>query len=179
MGKKYYFTAVKKINPRDMEYFLEEQASEGYMLETVGELGLFYFNFIETAPQKCKYVVDISSLPKNLYMGTLVDDGWEYMGKTANCYIWRKVYEDQRPKDFADKVCLRKHCLRMGTAFLIASIICVLAFLGFIYGISLENKMGVRIHTVAYCVEAAFIIPFVLLFSYISKKLFNGLKMYK
>lgn len=171
---KEWFVSLKYIVPSEMEYYLEEKAAEGYMLKEVGQMGLFYFEFQEDKVQKCKYVVDISALPKTLYMSTLIDKGWEYLGKTGNCYIWRKCYENERPDDFADYSCRKKHCLRFGLAMLLIAIILLAAIGYLIWGIYMEKKYGVNTHIITYIVEAVIDLPFALLFGNMARKLLNN-----
>ena len=72
----------------------------------------------EDVPEKIKYAVDCTSLSKALYMETLINKGWEYSGRSMNCYIWKKRYTGlDRPEDFTDKAALKKHCLILGVVF--------------------------------------------------------------
>ena len=84
--KKKFFASLRYIVPEDLEFFLEESASQGLILNRLGEGSLFYFDFTEASPEKTKYVADITGLSKGLYMGMLIDKGWEYMGRVMNCY---------------------------------------------------------------------------------------------
>ena len=174
MNSKVWFAALKYIVPTEMEYFLEEEAAEGWQLKPVGEMGLFYFEFVEAKPSKCRYVVDVTALPKHLYMQTLSEKEWEYMGNSGNCHIWRKTYEETRPKDFADRICRKNHCKRLGIAMLIFMVLCLAAALALIWGYMYEGKMqaeGPR--HVIYLVEAALQVPFILYFGWAAGKLLS------
>lgn len=168
---KKYFVSLKKIVPSEMEYYLEEMAANGMMLKNLGEMGFFYFEFEEDIPQKCKYVVDISSLPKRLYIETLVDKGWEYMGKTGNCYVWRQVYEDKRPEDFVDHACRRNHCLRMGIGFAFMACVCVLLALALVWGCMVEHRYATAVHVPLYLSEAFIQLPMAYYFGWAAKRL--------
>lgn len=168
---KSWFASLKYIVPTDMEYFLEEKAAEGYMLKEVGPMGLFYFEFIEEMSQKCKYVVDVTKLPKSLYMETVMEKDWEYMGRTGNCYIWRQCYADSRPEDFADQSTRKKYCIRIGLLMLLLCIIFLGTIGALIWGIYNEHIRGISIHTAAYIVEAVINIPFAVYFGYQAKRL--------
>ena len=179
MAVRKYFMSYTHICPSDMEYALEEMASKGLMLQPFGEMGMFYFVFLEKDPVKCKYVVDISSLPKSMYMDTLISKGWEFLGKTGNCYVWRQTYDDERPEDFSDKACLYKHCSRMAFAFLGMAFVCIALMLGLIWGVYYENHMGVNTHIVMYIIESILQIPLIGLLGYAGVKLFKGRDRYR
>ena len=51
--KKNFFASLRYIVPEDLEYFLEERASEGFKLERLRESSLFYFDFTEGTPEIC------------------------------------------------------------------------------------------------------------------------------
>ena len=88
-----YFAAFKHIAPSDMEYYLEEMASDGYILTPLAQSGLFFLKFTESRGERVKYVVDVTGLQKHMYMKTLIDKGWEYMGQVMNCHVWKMAYE--------------------------------------------------------------------------------------
>lgn len=170
---KEWFVALKYIVPSDMEYYLEEKAAQGYMLKDVGETGILYFEFVEQMSEKCKYVVDFTSLPKSMYMESVMEKGWEYLGKSNNCYIWRKCYKDERPEDFADLVSRKKYCFRMGLGMAIIAFLFLAVIIALVWAIFWEKKQGVDTHMVAYIVEAILNLPFVIYFGLLAKKLFS------
>ena len=174
MEKKEYFMSLRKLVPQDMEYYLEEKAAEGYMLKPIGQMGLFYFVFEETKPQKCKYVVDSTSLPKELYLEMLDKKGWEMLGTIANFYICRKTYTDERPENFTDKPSRKKHCSVIGIIFMIVAFLCLFLAAGSIYGIYLENQVGVDTHLVLYIVQTVIQIPFIAYFFMMGRKLLQA-----
>ncbi len=175
MGKKRILASMRYIVPSEMEYFLEDMADGGLRLQDLGQAGLFYFSFIEEKAKKSCFVVDISGMPKTDYIGSLTEKGWELMGRSFNCYIWRKDYGEQRPEDFSDKLCLRRHCLRQGIAFLLFGIlslaVCCLAF-AMLYR---EHKLGLSLpaHDMAYTLIGLTQVP---LFSWF---LWAGVKLLK
>ena len=176
MNKKDWFAALKHPVPADMEYYLEEKASQGLMLCPVGEKGFFYFEFIEDEPQKCKYMVDISKLPKSLYMETMIDNGWSYLGKSGNCYIWRQSYEDVRPKDLSDKVCKQNHCRNLGLIMLFLAILCTVAAGALIWGFIYEIQMEAVKRHYTYIVEAVLQVPLFLYFWWAAHRLLTEKK---
>ena len=175
MTIKKWFVALNKLVPSEMERYLEEMAAEGYQLKYVGEMGLFYFEFEETAGKKCKYVVDVSALPVVSYMQTLLNKEWEYLGKTVNCHIWRKYYESTRPDDFADKTCRRSHCLRIGIGYAFFAILIAILMLALGWGIMFEYTHGTTEHIMAYAIEFVLQIPFMIYFIWGGKKLLKGI----
>lgn len=179
MSVKKYFYAVKHIVPYEMEDDLEQLARRGYLLKNVGQTGLLYFDFREVNPAKYRYVVDYTKLPKAMYMEALIEKGWEYLGMTGDCYIWRMKYEeDVVPEKFSDKECLKKQCTKLGIIFVVLAVLCMAAAGGTLWGISYEHKMGIPIHTVPYAIEAILQLPFIVLFFRLASKLFNAVQFY-
>ena len=168
---KKWFASCKYIKPADLEEFLENCSRDGYHIIPIGQMGFFHFEFIQTEPQKYRYVVDVTALPKVLYMETIVEKGWEYLGKTGNCYVWRKPYEERRPDSFADKACIRKHCLRVGIAAILAMLLCLGAAGYLIYGAYLERKLGFDRYYLSYLIEALPLIPLGIYFGWAARKL--------
>lgn len=177
--KKEWFMLFRYPVPADMEYYLEEQASLGYYLEPIGEKGLFYYEFSEAKSGKCKYMVDISKLPKSMYMETLIREGWQYMGTSGNCYIWKQQYTDERPKDMSDRLCKLNHCKIWAVIMLLLSILFLGVIIGFAYSFYYEIKMNVMEKHYIYIIEAIINIPFFIVFASMLKKLWNGISIYK
>lgn len=128
---KEWFVIFKNLQPSELEYFLEEQASKGRILKKIGEMGLFYFEFEEGDVTKTKYVVDKSALPKEVYVKTLLDKGWELMGTNGPFYIWRQDYEDKRPKDFTDVAIREKTCKIMAAVCAVITILLIVLAVGY------------------------------------------------
>lgn len=172
---KKYFAAFKHIAPSDMEFFLEEMASNGYILEPFSQSGLLYLKFSESRGEYVRYVVDVTGLQKHLYMKTLIDQGWEYMGQTLNCHIWKKAYEKgDRPADFADVRCIRTHCIRMGVVFAVLAILMLALFAGYIFLIYNEHAHAMEVkHDVLYALLACIQVPFTAFFAFLAYKLFK------
>ncbi|MCR5209754.1 MAG: DUF2812 domain-containing protein [Lachnospiraceae bacterium] len=161
--KKKFFASLRYIVPEDLEFFLEESASEGMILDHLGESSLFYFDFTEGAPEKTKYVADVTGLSKALYMEMLINKGWEYMGKVMNCYLWRQTYSgNKRPDDFADKKGIRNHCLKMGITFAVLALILIAIYVMMIMILVTEGKAGNYSHITGYCLAMGIQLPIVL-----------------
>ena len=158
-----FFASLKYIIPSDMEYFLEESSAEGLKLLDLGQSSVFAMKFQEAKPEKVKYAVDCSGLSKSLYMQTILDKGWEYMGTTLNCYVWRKSYEgSDRPEDFTDKNAIAKHCLKQGIVFAVVALILIVLYALMIIELVAEFKMGKTEHIPAYCVIMTVQLPLLL-----------------
>ncbi|MBQ8262171.1 MAG: DUF2812 domain-containing protein [Lachnospiraceae bacterium] len=173
---KKALAALRYIVPSDMEYFLEEQAAEGWKLEHLGEMSLFYFSFEEGPGETAKFIVDVTALPKAVYLQTGIERGWEFMGKTGNCYVWRQVYKDKRPEDFTDKACRKKHCTRMGVGALLFALLCLGAAIALFYGAYIDVTMGESKHCIAYIVEGILQLPLVAYLSWAAHKLLGAVK---
>ena len=170
--KKNFFASLRYIVPEDLEYFLEEKASEGFKLERLGESSLFYFDFTEDTPEKVKYVADVTGLSKALYMQMLIDKEWEYMGKVMNCYLWRKTYSgSKRPEDFADKKGIRSHCLKMGLTFALMALILIAVYVMMSVVLVAEGKAGNYSHVTGYGLAMGLQLPFLLYFIWAAYKL--------
>ena len=170
--QKKMFAALKYIVPSDMEYFLEEMSADGKILRPVGESGLFYYEFTEEKAQKTKYVVDHSTMPKALYMQMAIDKGWEFMGKSFNCYIWRQHYDDKkRPENFADQTGVQKHCLHQGLVMSAMALVCLALAVAIIYFLRAERMQGITDHTIQYVIMLATQLPFLIYFAWAGRKL--------
>ena len=160
-----FFAALKYIVPSDMEYFLEESSAEGLKLLDLGQSSVFAMKFQESKPEKVKYAVDCTGLSKSLYMQTILDNGWEFMGTSLNCYVWRKAYEgSKRPEDFTDKLSIAKHCLKQGIVFAAVAVILLVLYTLMIIELVAEFKMGKTEHIPLYCIAMTVQLP-VLLYS--------------
>ncbi len=172
---KKYFVSLKHIAPSDLEYYLEEMASSGYALKPFTESGLIYFEFEEVRTERVRYVVDITGLQKQFYMGSLLDRGWEYLGQSFNCHIWRKGYVNgKRPEDFADNDFIRKHCIRLGIAFALLSALVAVLIAGYAYLIwkaGSAHKIG--LHELVYGVLTLVHLPIALIGIRSARELFR------
>ena len=169
---KKLFTALKYIVPSEMETYLEEMSANGQILRPVGEGGLFYFEFTEEKPQKTRFIVDHSTMDKVSYMQTAVDKGWDYMGKSFNCYIWRKNYEDSnRPEAFTDQAGVQKHCLRQGLVMAAMALVCLALAVAIVYFMRAERQQGINDHTVQYAIMLITQLPFIVYFAWAGRKL--------
>ena len=126
--KKEWFVSVKHMQPSELEYYLEAQAANGYILKKLGELAPFYYEFEEGEKTKTKFVVDKTALAKDMYVDTLTGKGWELMGTVGPFYLWRQDYTDKRPKDFTDSAIRGKACKALSIGALIITLIsaCIL-----------------------------------------------------
>ncbi len=170
--QKKMFTALKYIVPSEMETYLEEMSMDGKILRPVGDGGLFYFEFTEEKAQKTRFIVDCSSMPKVSYMQAAIDKGWDYMGKSFNCYIWRKNYEDSnRPEAFTDQVSVQKHCLRQGLVMTAMALVCLALAVAIVYFMHAERMQGIKDHTSQYAIMLATQLPFIIYFAWAGRKL--------
>jgi hypothetical protein len=167
-----FFAALKYIIPSDMEYFLEESSAEGLKLLDLGQSSVFAMKFVEEQPEKVKYAVDCSGLSKSLYMQTILDKGWEYMGTSLNCYVWRKPYEGaDRPEDFTDKTAIAKHCMKQGIVFAAVAVILLVLYTLMIIELVAEFKMGKTEHIPLYSIAMTVQLPLLLYSVWASVKL--------
>lgn len=168
------FAVMKHIVPSDLEYYLEEKNSEGLKLLPLGSASFFSLLFSEEKPEKLRYVVDCPTLPKALYMKKLTEEGWEYMGQSMNCYVWRIGYEEgSRPADFSDKTGQKIHCFRLGLIMAALAIVFLGLFAALCYALYSEYKIQVPEATrlAKYLVVIILQIPFFACFTSMAIKL--------
>lgn len=170
MSKKEWFVTMRNLQPSELEYYLESQAANGYILKKLGELCLFYYEFEEGKSTKTKYVVDKSALPKELYLQTLTEKGWELMGTAGPFFIWRQDYTDKRPEDFTDYTVRAKMCKIMAIVCAIITFVLVFLMAGYGYAIYQEKQLGVNTHFWIYLIGVVGQIPFIYLFGRAFKK---------
>ncbi len=169
--QKKMFAALRYIVPSEMEDFLEGMSVDGKILRPVGEGGLFYFEFTEENAQKARFVVDHTTMPKALYMQMAVDKGWEFMGKSFNCYIWRQRYEERRPEGFADHNGVKKHCLHQGLVMTVMALLSLALIVAIIYHLQAELAVGIEEHKIQYAFMLASQVPFLVYFAWAGRKL--------
>lgn len=175
-----FFATLRHIAPTDLEYYLEEEHSSGHALEPLGQTGLLYLKFIEKKPEKCAYMVDLSALPKALYIRTLAEKGWEPMGQAMNCYIWRQYYEEgKRPENLSDRFCLRAHCLRLGIVMLAAAFVFLGLAAAYMYLLWLEHQKGIQEHFWKYLIFSLLQLPFFGYTAWAARKLFDNARALK
>ena len=168
---KKWFAVCRYVTPDILEETLENYSRDGFHLTMLGEMSFFYYEFIQAEPIKYRYVVDVSALPKAQYMQTGIEQGWEYLGITGNCHVWRKDYDERRPASFADKKCRRNHCIRVGIAALFATLLCIGGAAALVYGAVLERRMGFDRYYITYIVEAIPLVPLGIYFGWAARKL--------
>ncbi len=170
---KIPLVSLKHVVPEDLEYYLEMKASQGLMLKPLGQMGLFYYEFAEQKPQKCRYVVDCTQIPKERYFPRMAEMEWEYLGKVGNCIIWRKCYEKNRPDDIVDHPYRQRYCRMLGIIFLIIMLLCLIAAIALLVGAKYEMQYGISRYRWRYIIEAALQIPFILYFGWGARKLLS------
>lgn len=176
MEKKEWFLLFRYPAPVDMEYFLEKQAEEGYMLQPIGMEGPLYYKFAECKNCKCKFMVDVSNLPKAMYMETLLNKGWEYMGSSGNCYIWKQEYSDERPQDMSDSFCKSKHCRNGGILFLLISLLILAIAIVSMWAFGMEIKTNAEVKHIAYIFMAIIDLVVSVLGLIVAKRFFSGIE---
>lgn len=170
---KKWFAIFKYPVPTAMEDFLEMQAHDGYFLNYVGQSGLFYYEFTEDKSKKCCYLVDAVQINQGDYVKHLVDDGWEYLGKSGNLLISRKPYDEKRPEKKPNEILRKKHCMRTGLLYLLVGLLflAVCCFAG--YGSYQEITMkpdGMAMRLSMYILEIVVQLPLAVLCFFNAKK---------
>lgn len=101
--KRFFWSVFRKVVPADYETWFEKLALEGWHPQNIKHISSFVMSFIKGAPKKYRYVVDLQAIPKDNYILTYKDFGWEFVGQMSSIFIWRKEYTNVRPEAFSDK----------------------------------------------------------------------------
>ncbi len=97
------FSAFRHLIPSDYEDWLEQMAAEGWQLSKVGHWDSVCMKFERGTPKKVRFVYDPQVSPREDYIPTFEQFGWEYLGCMASAHIWRMEYEGERPQAFSDQ----------------------------------------------------------------------------
>ncbi len=100
--RRYWLTPFKYVVPADYENWFEELAAAGWHPVKVGQWSSLAMRFAQGAPRKYRYVVDVQPTPRRDYMRAYEDFGWEFVGQMASVFVWRRVYDGERPESFTD-----------------------------------------------------------------------------
>lgn len=127
--RRYWLTPFKYVVPADYENWFEELAAAGWHPEKVGQWSSLAMRFAQGAPRKYRYVVDVQPTPKRDYMRMYEDFGWEFVGQMASVFVWRRVYDGERPESFTDAPSRRGRNKRFIGAVSVSFVIFVLGAL--------------------------------------------------
>lgn len=171
---KYLCSAFRKVVPSDYEAWFEKLALEGWHPQNVTHTSSFVMSFVKSEPKKYRYVVDLQAVPKDSYISTYQDFGWEFVGQMSSIFIWRKEYGEERPEAFSDNENIKKRNRRFTKAisfslvlFIIASLIITASFLvnmprldveeivKFILGLVLSYSLTFLLASVIYRISKA------------------------
>ena len=106
--KAVWWTPYKYAAPSDWERYMEDMAAQGWNVDKIKQRRSFRMVFHKTEPKQYRYVMDLNAFPKKDYMATYEAFGWEFVGKMASEYIWRREYTGERPEAFTDTASLEK-----------------------------------------------------------------------
>lgn len=127
--KSVWLSTFRYVVPADYEAWLEKKASEGWVVERVGQWSSIRLVFHKTEPKKYRYIFDINVHPKADYMETYKQFGWDFIGQMASCFIWRKEYSGERPESFSDTGSVEKRNKNVMNAVMVSFIMFLVAFL--------------------------------------------------
>lgn len=89
-------------NPEKIENWLEEMELDGWNLVKI-DVNYLRFKFEKGESRKIRYCVDYQNKVDNNYFEILKEDRWELVGdKSIPWYMWRKLYENERPNIYTD-----------------------------------------------------------------------------
>lgn len=90
-------------NPEPLEKELEAMAEEGWFIEKVDGLGV-YFTFRKQEPMTLCFATDYQPEATRDYFEIFKEDGWDMEWSGANgWYIFSKAYAGERPAIYTDK----------------------------------------------------------------------------
>ncbi len=143
MSKKTaWFSVFRKVVPSDYENWLEDLAKKGWNIDKIGQFSSFKMDFHLTEPKQYRYVFDLNAFPKQDYIATYEQFGWEYVGKMSSCFVWRKEYTDKRPESFSDLDSLVKRNKRVRNAVTACLVFLLVGILACIIGIVVKAVIG-------------------------------------
>ena len=142
-----WFSPTKHYDPADYEAWFEKLAAQGYHPQ-ISAISFIAMRFYKETPKKYKYVIDLQAFPKQEYFDTYKNFGWEYVGKMASMFIWRKEYFQEKPAAFSDRESIYKRNARVSQAILFSTVMAfiasILCWIGFGFTLS-ENDISARV----------------------------------
>ena len=97
------FPGFRHVVPADFESWLEKMASAGWHIDRITQWSSFVMVFRRGAPKKYRFVYDLQAAPRKDYRAIYQEFGWEYLGRMASVFIWRKEYREARLEAFSDQ----------------------------------------------------------------------------
>ena len=140
--KSEWFSIFRKVVPADFEDWLETLASQGWNIDKIGQFSSIKMTFAKTDPKQYRYVFDLNAFPGKDYINTYEQFGWEFVGQTASCFVWRKEYTDSRPESFTDKESLIGRNKRVKNAVSIAFAMLLIGIVASLVGIGVHIYRG-------------------------------------
>jgi hypothetical protein len=101
--KTIFFSAFRYLLPSDYENWLERMAVDGWLIDRFRQWSSIVMTFRRADPGKYRFVYDPQVSPREEYIDTYKQFGWEYLGRMASAHMWRMKYEGERPEAFSDQ----------------------------------------------------------------------------
>lgn len=133
-----WLPGFRNVVPAGFERWLEQMASEGWHIDRITQWSSFLMVFKRGTPRKYRYVYDLQAAPRKDYRAIYEEFGWEYLGRMASVYIWRKAYDDVRPEAFSDRESVIERNCR--TAVAVSISFCMFFLTALVLGIALFTK---------------------------------------
>jgi hypothetical protein len=106
------FSAFRYLLPSDYESWLERMAAEGWHIDHFRQWSSIFMTFKRGTPKRYRFVYDPQVSPREEYIPTYKQFGWEYLGRMASAHFWRMEYENERPEAFSDRESIVKRSRR-------------------------------------------------------------------
>lgn len=151
--KTVWLSTFRYVVPADFENFMESLALDGWNVEKVGQWSSIKMDFYKTEPKKYRYVFDINIVPKNDYIATYKDFGWEFVGQITGCFLWRKEYTDIRPESFTDLESIERRNRNVRNAVIFLAVIFSVLFLAQILHLTISYNKSDFIDILDYFIE--------------------------
>ncbi len=117
-------------NAEEVEKWLENMASEGWLLDSVS-FKMKKFHFKKGSPCKISFCLDFKTRPDSEYFSIAEDDNWNLKGTILGWHLWSKEqHSEYKPEFFSDVTSLIK---RFRTIMIFLSIIAVYEYI-ILYG---------------------------------------------
>ena len=127
--KTVLLSAFRHLLPSDYEDWMEKMAAQGWYIDRFRQWSSIIMTFYRGEPKKYRFVYDPQVTPRNDYISTYEQFGWEYLGRMASAHMWRMEYKDERPQAFSDQESIVKRNKRTIAAVSVSFIIFLITVL--------------------------------------------------
>ena len=172
--KTELFAGFKYYVPADFEKFMEKNAAEGWNVDEIHQWSSVAMKFHKTEPKKYRYVIDLNAFPTEEYKETYRQFGWEYMGRMASMYVWRKGYTDERPEAFTDCQSVRKRSMNVFWVLTALNLILIASMIALTVLYFGDYASEVSEDLVGYSIAMVLLVAMTAIMLYVSNRIYKN-----